>query len=310
MLQLLDFGRPDVLAYRTSGVLTDDDVHTATEAFDRVLKGRPTVHLYAEVENLGGVEIRALWTDLVYGLRHIGDLRHIGRVAVVTDVGWLRRVAETEALLLPVGTLHTYPMEERDDARAWIRDAPREEVLTQEEVASWFGPGDYNIIGARTAWFDERGWRRTQAPPRQRRPHAPRFGHTIHSTHTLLHAVADRLGIEGTIPAYHALRGVLHALRDRLPASEAADLAAQLTTLVRGVFYEGYHPARAGKANREEFLAEVAKEVRDDAPYDAEAATLAVGGALASSVSDGEWRQVLNALPEEIRELLDAPVPA
>jgi uncharacterized protein (DUF2267 family) len=59
--------------------------------------------------------------------------------------------------------------------------------------------------------------------------------------------------------AYHALRSVLHALRDRLSPNEASDLAAQLPTYLRGVFYEGWKPAnKPEKFNLDEFLNRVA----------------------------------------------------
>jgi uncharacterized protein (DUF2267 family) len=35
-------------------------------------------------------------------------------------------------------------------------------------------------------------------------------------------------------------RGTLPALRDRLPAEEAVDLAAQLPLLVKGMYYDGW----------------------------------------------------------------------
>lgn len=44
--------------------------------------------------------------------------------------------------------------------------------------------------------------------------------------------------------AYLLLRETLHAIRDALTVTEATDLAAQLPVLIRGVFYEGWAPAR------------------------------------------------------------------
>ncbi len=40
--------------------------------------------------------------------------------------------------------------------------------------------------------------------------------------------------------ALHALRAVWHAIRDRLPAAEVVALGAQLPTLIRGPYYEGW----------------------------------------------------------------------
>ena len=51
------------------------------------------------------------------------------------------------------------------------------------------------------------------------------------------------LGTDEPAHAYRALGALLQALRDRLGVNEAAQLAAQLPLLVRGLFYEGWHPA-------------------------------------------------------------------
>lgn len=313
MLQFLDLGRPDVLAYRVTDILAEEDVRAATDAFDALL-GRPTtIHLYAEVEGLRGFDARALWLDLVYGLRHLGALRQIGRVALVTDSGWIRRLARIEARLLPIGRLHVYEPDQRGDARAWVRDAPAE-ASSHTSSDARPEPDDPDLLWAAPGWLDD-DWLAEGSPPEraapERRPAAPTFGHTVHRTHVLLRHIARGLEIPGTIPAYHALRSVLHALRDRLPAPEAADLAAQLPTLVRGVFYEGYRPARQDEpADREAFLGAVAAGVRDGAPFTAEDAAHAVGEALAELVSEGEWTQVLRALPHDIRSVLEAPVGA
>ena len=41
---------------------------------------------------------------------------------------------------------------------------------------------------------------------------------------------------------YQVLRAVLHSLRDRLTINEAADLGDQLPILIRGIYYEAWHP--------------------------------------------------------------------
>jgi uncharacterized protein (DUF2267 family) len=70
------------------------------------------------------------------------------------------------------------------------------------------------------------------------------FDSSIHLTNGWLKELSEILQWrEDRGRAYLALRAVLHALRDRLTVSEVADLAAQLPMVVRGFFYEGWHPA-------------------------------------------------------------------
>ena len=61
------------------------------------------------------------------------------------------------------------------------------------------------------------------------------FDATIHTTNTWLKDLMAILGLDDRQRAYHALRAVLHSLRDRLSVEGAAALGAQLPMLVRGL---------------------------------------------------------------------------
>ena len=72
------------------------------------------------------------------------------------------------------------------------------------------------------------------------------FDETVHKTNIWLKEIAQVLGPDRH-RAYNALRAVLHCLRDRLTVDEAAQLGDQLPMLVRGIYYEAWHPAQAGE---------------------------------------------------------------
>ena len=69
------------------------------------------------------------------------------------------------------------------------------------------------------------------------------FEGTLRKTDEWLDDVMLELGTGDRHAAYRALRAVLQALRDRLSVTEVAQLASQLPALLRGVMYEGWHPA-------------------------------------------------------------------
>jgi uncharacterized protein (DUF2267 family) len=131
------------------------------------------------------------------------------------------------------------------------------------------------------------------------------FDSTLQTTHVWLNDIQERLGWEEPYRAYHALRAVLHALRDRLPVEQVAALAAQLPMLVRGFYYEGWHPhgKPVKERHKEEFLAHIAAAFRDDPDVDPEQVTRAVFRVLAKHVSAGEVESVKNCLPGELRSL-------
>lgn len=130
------------------------------------------------------------------------------------------------------------------------------------------------------------------------------FERTIETTHAWLNDLMERLGWDDNQRAYIAMRGVLHALRDRLSVDDASHLAAQLPMLVRGFYYEGHHPAGKPLADRKkaEFLAHVAAECPDE-NEDGGHVTQAVFEVLANRISPGETEKIKGALPAEIRAL-------
>jgi uncharacterized protein (DUF2267 family) len=88
------------------------------------------------------------------------------------------------------------------------------------------------------------------------------FDTTLQKTNEWLDEIMNGLALEDRHTAYAALRGTLHALRDRLRLEEAVHLGAQLPMLVRGFYYEGWRPVRELiKMHREEFLLRVEEQL-------------------------------------------------
>lgn len=141
-------------------------------------------------------------------------------------------------------------------------------------------------------------------------PHAG-FERAVHEADRLLRMISDELGHPDRGIAYHALRGTLKAVRDRLPPDEACDFAAQLPLLVRGLYFDGYHPhGKPETLDRDAFLGRVQRELDAARPVNTEKATRAALAILAQRVSAGEWEQVRQAMPKDVRSLFPEPVPS
>jgi len=138
----------------------------------------------------------------------------------------------------------------------------------------------------------------------------PVFGKTLEKTNAWLTRLQGILGWEDPHKVYMTLRAVLHALRDRLPPDETAELAAQLPMLIRGFFYEGWQPAHKPRKYRhkEEFLQQVSKEAPWLEGEELERAVTAVFEVLSGELgAGGEIAQVRQLLPAELRELWALP---
>lgn len=131
------------------------------------------------------------------------------------------------------------------------------------------------------------------------------FDETVQLSHIWLNDLLDKTGWSDKQRAYRLLRATLHATRDRLPVNEAADLAAQLPLLLRGVFYEGWRPAQTPThiRSKQEFLDRVGVAFDRDPLDDAEAAVSAVFELLEEKISPGEMSDVRQSMPKSIRAL-------
>ena len=131
------------------------------------------------------------------------------------------------------------------------------------------------------------------------------FDRTVQDTNRWLNGIGAGLGTGDKQPAYHALRSVLAALRDRVTVDLAAAFGAQLPLLVRGIYYEGYDPSHGPHAYRtldgwNEAVAALYQA--GDAP-DAERLTRAVFGVLNEELDRGVIEKVFAALPDDVRAL-------
>lgn len=153
------------------------------------------------------------------------------------------------------------------------------------------------------------------------RPDIGTFNEMLEKTYAWLDLVCEDLGGDRR-RASTALRGVLHALRDRLPVGEAADLGAQLPVVVRGMYYDGWRPAAALQQERlskpirtrEAFLDAVRENWRTGPQLlpdlDPDRACRAVFRCIDRFVTEVEVRQVVASLPEEVRALWPELEPA
>jgi uncharacterized protein (DUF2267 family) len=131
---------------------------------------------------------------------------------------------------------------------------------------------------------------------------------SVEKTHIWLNEVGEELGSEDPATAYRVLRAFLHALRDRLTIEEAAQLAAQLPDLIRGIYYEGWVPARTPikYRNPDQFLRRIADDALLKGETEASFACAAAARVLHRHVSEGEMKDVLAVLPEDLRTLVAA----
>lgn len=130
------------------------------------------------------------------------------------------------------------------------------------------------------------------------------FDKTMHTANLWLKEINEEIGPDRQL-AWRVLGVGLRALRDRVPADDAAHLGAELPLIIRGAYYDQYRPSAQPKVvrSREAFLAQIADGLGDVRPVDPETAARAVFGVLTRHMPEGQIAKTRNALPKELRTM-------
>jgi stage II sporulation SpoAA-like protein len=109
---------PDgVIGFQASGEVSADDYkNVLVPAIDRAVESGGKVRLVYELgADYEGFEAGGVWQDLRVGTSHFYSF---GRVALVTDVDWMRRATKAFGFLMP-GEIKVFGLGERADAARW-----------------------------------------------------------------------------------------------------------------------------------------------------------------------------------------------
>lgn len=132
------------------------------------------------------------------------------------------------------------------------------------------------------------------------------FDTTVQKSMKLISQMQQETHIDDKHNAFQVMRATLQALRDRLPVDEAAHVGAQLPMLITGYYYEGWKPFSTPIKMRtqNEFLDRIRDYLQNaDPSLDVEHSVRGVFKVLNEQISEGQIKDVIQALPEELRDL-------
>lgn len=132
----------------------------------------------------------------------------------------------------------------------------------------------------------------------------PDFNAAVQSAEEWIDDLTQRLAWHDRQKATAAMLAAFHALRDCLGRDEAVFLGTQLPPLLRGFYYEGWHPGqRAAARRRDAFLARIHDGVHRDPALDPEQIARGVLGLLAARLPAPELEDAKAATPRELHNL-------
>lgn len=118
MMEILKGFPDDVLAARASGQVTRKDYdEVLVPAVNAAFKQHPKLRCYYEIgPGFTGFDAGAVWEDFMVGMGHLAGWK---RVAVVTDVAWIRQAAGFFGVFMPC-PVKCFAPGESAQARSWV----------------------------------------------------------------------------------------------------------------------------------------------------------------------------------------------
>jgi uncharacterized protein (DUF2267 family) len=131
------------------------------------------------------------------------------------------------------------------------------------------------------------------------------FDTTIQETNHWLKIMMGELGSDSRRTAFNALRAALHALRDRIGPDNAVHLGAQLPMLLRGAYYEGWHPSATPTRERHlaDFIDHIAAQLPRETTINPAEAARACFAVMERCLDRGELIKLRGSLPHEVLNL-------
>lgn len=116
MIQLLDDGQDDLVAFRISGHVDKRDYDIMLPALEERIKKFGKIRAYVELQEVEDYSVKALWEDIKFDVVHANDFK---RATIVGDQKWLEW-ATILAKPFTTAELKYFNFAERDIAWAWI----------------------------------------------------------------------------------------------------------------------------------------------------------------------------------------------
>ncbi len=85
MIETITTGSPKTIGFKLSGKLHDKDYKSFVPTMETILAAEGKLRLVVQFEDFHGADVRAVWDDIKFGLKHYSDF---DRIAMVGDRIW------------------------------------------------------------------------------------------------------------------------------------------------------------------------------------------------------------------------------
>ena len=117
MIEVLDRGSGKVFGMRVSGKILHQDYQEFVPRLEKLIEEHGSIRCLVEMTDLHGIELRALWDEINFDVRHA---RQIERCAVVGDRAWEAWMTKLSRPIFSRAEIRFFEPGEREQAWEWI----------------------------------------------------------------------------------------------------------------------------------------------------------------------------------------------
>ena len=118
MIEILERGSGKVFGMKVSGKLLHRDYQRFVPILEKLIEENGSVRCLVEMTDFHGIELRALWDEIKFDVRHA---RQIERCAVVGDRAWEAWMTKLSRPIFSNAEVRFFDVTERDQAWEWIQ---------------------------------------------------------------------------------------------------------------------------------------------------------------------------------------------
>ncbi len=119
MIETLPTSSDNILAFKLSGKLHDEDYKTFVPAIDAALTKHPKVRLLAQFHDFHGWDAHALWDDVKFSTTHCTKIDRIALVGEKKWEQWMSKVCKP----FTMAKIEYFDAADIGKAKAWLEEA-------------------------------------------------------------------------------------------------------------------------------------------------------------------------------------------
>ncbi|WMJ73993.1 STAS/SEC14 domain-containing protein [Cytophagaceae bacterium ABcell3] len=123
MVEKLDIEKDNTIAFKVDGKVALKDAQEVMDTIQTQLKTSDHFKGYVEVYNFEGIEPKALWERLKFGISNFSELTNkVDKIALVTDQKWFQSLSEIIYKVIPGIELKSFSLEDAGKAKSWLNE--------------------------------------------------------------------------------------------------------------------------------------------------------------------------------------------